>query len=291
MKSLFDLSVIVPCYNAADTLSEQLEALSNQKFSGSWEVIVSDNGSTDNTLGIAERFRCRLPNFRIVDASDHKGAAHARNVGAKAAYSKYLAFCDADDVVASGWVEAIRRSLDRTELAASRFEGNKLNDPEVLKIRNCPQQKRLMNLRYSAFLPFAGACGLAARRSDFFKLNGFDETLINGEDIDFCWRAQLQGMQLQFVPEAVVHIRMRSDLHGIYKQTVNNGYWTVPLYKQYRQYGMPVVPWTSGVKKWLNLLVRFPRLFKKSTRIIWIRDFAYRWGLIKGSINYRTLAL
>ena len=284
-----DFSVIVPCYNAAETLLEQLEALSTQKYGASWEIIVADNGSTDNTLEIAKRFHARLPNFRSVDASACKGAAHARNVGAKAAHGTYLAFCDADDVVAPGWMVALRTSLEQTELAASRFEGHKLNGREILSIRKCPQETGLINLGYSSFLPFAGACGLAIKKTDFFKLNGFDETLINGEDVDFCWRAQLSGMRLEFVPEAVVHIRMRRDTKSVFRQTVNNGYWTAPIYKRYRQHGMPVVPWTSGVKQWMLLVKHLPWLIRKTSRLIWIKDFAYRWGLIKGGFRYRTL--
>lgn len=284
-----DLSVIVPCYNASATLSDQLEALCKQKFEADWEIILADNGSSDNSLEIADRFRSEFSNIRVIDASERKGAAHARNAGANAARGEYLAFCDADDVVAPGWAEAIRSSLDETELAASRFEGDTLNDPQVLAIRSCPQQTGLMNLKYSAFLPFAGACGLGVKKTDFFKLQGFDDALINGEDIDFCWRAQLVGMRLRFVPEAVVHIRLRQDTMSIFKQTVNNGYWTVPLYKRYRRYGMPVVPWTVGVAQWLLLIKRLPRLFRKTDRAIWIKAFAYRWGLIKGGIRYRTL--
>jgi len=286
-----DLSVIVPCYNAADTLSEQLEALRTQSFAATWEIIIADNGSTDSTLEVAERFRSQFPNFRIIDVSEHKGAAHARNGGAKVAHGKHLAFCDADDVVAPGWMNAIRTALECTDLAASRFEGHKLNDPEITAVRECPQQTGLINLRYSSFLPFAGAGGLAINKENFIRLNGFDETLINGEDIDFCWRAQINGMRLEFIPDAVVHIRMRNDMKSIFRQTVNNGYWTVPIYKHYRQYGIPIVPWTSGVKQWLLLVKRLPRLFRKKSRLKWLTEFAYRWGLIKGSIRYRSLTL
>jgi glycosyltransferase involved in cell wall biosynthesis len=101
------LSVVIPCLNAADTIATQLEAVANQKWSETWEVIVSDNGSTDNTLSIVKEFSDRIFNLRIVDASGRKGVAHAYNTGAKAAVGESLVFCDADDEVASGWLAAM----------------------------------------------------------------------------------------------------------------------------------------------------------------------------------------
>jgi len=70
------LSVIIPCFNAATTV--QLEALAHQHWCEPWEVIVSNNGSTDETVAIVEQYQEKLSNLRIVDSSDQRGAAHAR---------------------------------------------------------------------------------------------------------------------------------------------------------------------------------------------------------------------
>ena len=148
-----------------------------------------------------------------------------------------------------------------------------------------------MRFRYSDFLPFASTCGLGVRRSAFEELDGFDEDLFLGGDIDFCWRAQLQGFDLAFVPEALVHYRMRNDLRGIYRQTFLYAMWTVPVYTRYLEHGIPRVPWHKGARMWLRLFVRLPWLAKRSSRIKWMRQFAYRWGLVRGSIRWRRLVL
>jgi len=59
------LSVILPCFNGAETIALQLEALANQQWEGDREVIVSNNGSTDDSMEIVERYRDRLPNLRM----------------------------------------------------------------------------------------------------------------------------------------------------------------------------------------------------------------------------------
>ena len=107
------LSVIIPCKNMGATIGAQLEALANQSWSEPWEVIVSDNGSSDDSVRVVQRYAARLPNLRLVDASDRPGASHARNVGARHATAPALAFCDADDEVGVDWLAAMDRALSR----------------------------------------------------------------------------------------------------------------------------------------------------------------------------------
>src|SRR5687767_27975 len=90
------VSVIIACLNAAETISGQLEALAAQTWSRPWEVIVADNGSSDDSRSVVERFRDRLPALRIVDASAKRGQPYALNVAAREARGTALAFCDAD---------------------------------------------------------------------------------------------------------------------------------------------------------------------------------------------------
>src|SRR5512132_3931492 len=125
--SLPRLSVIVPCRDAESTLAAQLEALSRQVYAGDWEVVVADNGSRDRSRELAASFAARLPGLRIVEAGEVRGAAHARNAGARAASHDRLLFVDADDEVGDEWVGALAEALGSERLVASRFELRKLN--------------------------------------------------------------------------------------------------------------------------------------------------------------------
>lgn len=60
------ISVIIPCYNVASTIGCQLEALASQEWSEPWEVIVADNGSSDNSVAIVKTFLERIPSLVIV---------------------------------------------------------------------------------------------------------------------------------------------------------------------------------------------------------------------------------
>jgi glycosyltransferase involved in cell wall biosynthesis len=285
------LSVIVPCFNAADTIATQLEALANQQFSKPWEIIISDNGSTDQTLAVVERYRHKLPSLRIVDASAKRGAAYARNAGVQAATGDALAFCDADDEVASGWVEAIARALSEHDFVCSRFEGEKLNGPSAFQTHRCPQQDGVQEYKYPPFLPHAGGCGLGIKRTLHEAVGGFDETMSCLEDTDYCWRVQLAGAKLCFVPDAIIHIRYRDGLGSMYRQGRRWGEGNVWVYKKFRRFGMPELSWKLGVRAWWELLLSFWHVHSKNDFCRWLWHFGWRMGRLQGSIEYRVFAL
>jgi glycosyltransferase involved in cell wall biosynthesis len=283
--------VIIPCLNEANFIGTQLEALAAQHWSEPWEVIVADNGSTDRSLAIVERYKGRVPNLRVVDASDRRGQAHAKNVGARAGMGNALAFCDADDEVASGWVAAIGEALSRHDLVASRFEIEKLNPPWVRQGRGTPQRNGVQRYWYPPYLPHAGGCGLGVKRALHEAVGGFDETWPVLEDTDYCFRIQLRGTTLHFVPGAVVHIRFQQTSGGVYRQAFRWGKYNVLLYKKYRPLGMPELSWKTGVSAWISLLRDLPQICSKSSRTSWLWQFACRSGRLQACIRYRVLAL
>jgi GT2 family glycosyltransferase len=278
------LSVIIPCFNAADTIAAQLEALAGQGSTYPWEVVVSDNGSTDATVVVVEGYRQRLPALRIVDASARKGAAHARNAGATAAGGDALLFCDADDEVAPGWLEAMGRALVQHDLVAGSLDYSKLNKPSLYS----PQLSGFHNHPY---LPYAACANLGVRHSLHNAVGGFDETLMGAEDTDYCWKIQLAGTPLHLVPEAVVHYRLRSTLAENYAQMRLYGEYHALLYKRYRTRGMPKRRWYQGTRAWARLVLHLPHLIQEQKRVKWIRELGWRVGRLRGSIKYRVLVL
>ncbi|WP_285596790.1 glycosyltransferase family A protein [Kineosporia sp. NBRC 101731] len=212
------LTVIIACRNAADTLWLQLEALTRQSYRGPWEVIISDNGSTDESRAIAERFRDRLPGFRIIDSSDQPGAGPARNAAAAVARHDYLAFCDADDEVTPTWLEALGAALAENTFIAGRFEPCKLNSARAYRSRPLQQSSGLQESPFGPDLPHAGAGNMAVRRDVFEAVGGFDAEVETLEDTDLCWRIQLAGSPLVFVPQAIVHVRLRSSATSVWRQ-------------------------------------------------------------------------
>jgi glycosyltransferase involved in cell wall biosynthesis len=285
------LSVVIPCLNAAATLGAQLAALAGQSWQGEWEVIVADNGSTDGSRGIVESYRGVLPGLRLVDASDRRGQAHARNAGAAAATGDAFLFCDADDEVAPGWLAALGRALTHHDFVACRYDNEKLNPVWVQRTHLNPQKDGLTSYDYPPYLPHAGGGGLGVTRRAHEAVGGFDEALPALEDTDYCWRLQLAGFQLHFAPDAVVNIRHRGDLGSIYRQGVSYGLHNVMIYERYRSLGMPRLGWLPGLRKWASLLLRTPLLLlSREGRARWTWQLGWRVGRIRGCFRYKVAA-
>lgn len=105
---MIKVSVIVPAYNAEKTLDECLDSLLHQDYED-YEVIVVDDGSTDNTRGVAESHRDEK---LVYIRQSNGGVSAARNTGISRARGEYIAFCDADDCVSACYVRTMMENAD-----------------------------------------------------------------------------------------------------------------------------------------------------------------------------------
>ena len=283
------LSVIVPCYNAADTIGAQLEALADQQWSSPWEVIVVDNRSTDASMAVIERYTRRLPNFRLVAASARQGQPYALNVGIAASTSEAVAICDADDVVAPGWVAAMGEALFTCDFVAGRMETQRLNPEWVYaSIGNHPQLVGLQMSSYPPYLPHAGSGNLGIKRSVHDRIGGFNEEFPYLLDTEYCFRVQLSGVKLHYVPQAVVHLRYRPTLKGIYAQTRRWSEYEVRLFSKYRNGDeRELWRWRAYMEIWVGVMTKLPRLLcSRKGRALLAWRLGRQIGTLRGSLLY-----
>jgi GT2 family glycosyltransferase len=280
-----DLSVVIPCLNAADVLPRQLEALTSQEWTGTWDVIVADNGSTDATEAIARSYERRLPSLRVVDASGRRGRQHACNAGAEVA-GRAIVFIDADDEIAPGYVAAVGDALARHPLVASRIDDSTLNNGWILEGRSGAQSADLQHSL--GFLPYGSGGTLGVQHSVFASLGGFAADMDYAEDIDFCWRAQLSGVPIFFVPDAVVRYRYRPSLRSMFRQHRNFGRASALLYRAYRSRGMPGRSKRAGLHEWWGLTKGFLLIRSRADAARWSRRLGRNVGRLQGSVRYRV---
>ena len=275
------LSVIIPTYNGAATLAEQLDAVASQAVDWPFEVVVSDNGSTDSTVVIANGYMKRFRRLVVVDSSDQRGVAHARNVGVARSSGRYLLFCDQDDVVGTGWLVGMAAALEQHPFVAARLDHHRLNPEWTVRIFGEAQRDELPGRE--AFLPFAWGGTLGIHREVHESVGGFDEHFRSGgEDNDYCWRIQLQGTPLRLADEALVHFRHRQRLREIYRQALGYGRESARLHSRYATHGMETPPRTSFTDT-LGLLVWLPRaLWSTEHRALWLAAVATRVGRAQG---------
>lgn len=126
-KSKIDISVIIPCYNVAKYIRDCLNSILNQTFQGTLEVIIVNDGSTDNTLEIIEAMN--LPKSWKVINKANGGMSSARNAGIDIARGKYLMFVDSDDVLADDGITCLYDNATSQNADIVTGHINRLDNP------------------------------------------------------------------------------------------------------------------------------------------------------------------
>jgi glycosyltransferase involved in cell wall biosynthesis len=281
------VSVVIPVLDAAKTLGEQFDGLCAQDFDGSWEVVLADNGSTDETREVALAFRDRLPNLQVVDASARRGINHARNQGATAARGEVLLFCDGDDVVASGWLSTMFRALSAASAAGGALVplgGTGTHQPTL------PASMRTG--RRLPPSPLGANC--AVRREVWERLGGFDESFDRGaaDEVDFFWRLQLEGYSLVAAPEAVVGYRVPHDRRSRLRKVYRIGHERAHLRRKFGRVVCRAPSFGEVLGQWTLILLWAPvAILVESRRERWLKALCAAAGKVAGSFRYRVLYL
>lgn len=285
------ISVIIAAKNAQATIGAQLDSLMRQQAAPPFEVIVADNGSTDETVRVCRAFDDRL-NLHIVDASEEAGVSFARNTGATFATGHHLLFCDADDVLGPLWVSAMSDALASSNaLATSTVELAELNTPVTREaFTGSPDQTTVAPYEVEGYLPFAIGCSIGVSRRHFFELGGFDMSLGGDEDTDFSWRAQEAGLKLVCPPAAVTHYRLRENRRQLYRQRKNYARWRVLTWVRSQALGRPVRGMSA---KWsLTRVLLLPTAWLRSfgspvKKLTFARDAGAVIGNLEGQFTFR----
>jgi glycosyltransferase involved in cell wall biosynthesis len=288
------VSVVIPARNAAATIVETLAGLAAQTYTAATEIVVVDNGSTDGTSTIVEDAATeRGLSVRIIPAIERPGVAYARNAGALAAGGDFIAYCDADDVPAPGWLEALVAAASNADLVGGRLDLEALNagrsdetpSPEGFPIDALPKP--------FGFLAYAPSCNFGIWKEALRAAGGWNEAFDSGgEDADLCWRAQLAGNTLAFAPDAVVRFRLRSSTRDIARQAYRDGTTMPHLYAGFAGAGMPRRPLSRAAASWAWIVLAAPTALLPGTRRVrWVRRASQHWGRLVASVRYRVLFL
>lgn len=196
-----DVSIIIPALNEEKYIGAALASIKRQKFSGSYEIIIGDGNSTDNTPKIAKSYGAK------VVTEDYGTPSGGRHAAAMSARGKYLLFTGADVEVAQGWMERMiaplrDKRVSGTLGSVAPLEGTALEEFLVWWLRPLAVIMNGMGQVY------AYGESMACTKAMYRKTGGFDPKLVTGEDTDFGMRLAKAGKFL-FVWDAVVRVSMR----------------------------------------------------------------------------------
>lgn len=120
------VSIIVPVYNTGSYLRQCLESILNQSYNNI-ELIVINDGSTDNSLDIIQEYRQYNDNLILI-SQENRGQSYARNAGIKRSHGKYILFVDSDDYIDQTTVASIVGKMEKNNLDLIRFPAKSFND-------------------------------------------------------------------------------------------------------------------------------------------------------------------
>jgi len=271
------VSVIVPAYNAERTLAECLHALTQQDYPA-LEIIVVDDGSTDRTGEIAQRF-----DGVTYIRQENAGPAAARNRGAAAAKGAWLAFTDSDCVAAPDWINQLMAKREPGVVGIGGTYG--IANPASLLARIIHTEIVARHARQPVYVDFLGSFNVAYERAAFEAVGGFDPAFsqASGEDNDLAYRMIDAGGKLTFTRFAVVKHYHPERLFPYFKTQMRHGYWRVALYKKHpkREEGDSYAGgWEMmAYRAWVGMSIFIPLA---ATQSIFQRDWAPIVGTFTG---------
>ena len=286
------MSVVVCTYDRCKSLKRTLKSFNEVVFPEgySWELVLVDNNSKDETKIIAEEFKEESGlNVKYI-FEEKPGLSHARNQGIKQAKGEIIAFTDDDVIVDRYWLSNIERAFEEHDVSCV---GGK-----ILPIWEIPKPEWLMpQLHYILALldrgdkpfylesPIIWGANFSVKADIFGKYGGFDTNLgripgrlFAGEETEFARRILNEGEKILYDPNAVVYHYIPSDKiskryfrkwkydQGILRASLRG----ISKHKSY--FGIPYNPMTYLVKNAL--------LFLKDIRYLWQKRFLYELRVI-----------
>ena len=236
-QSSIRISVVVPTYNSVDTLSLCLDALLSQDLdSNKYEIIVVDDGSTDNTEEVVARYLNKSPTISY-HKKPNSGPAAARNLGAQRACGAILAFTDADCEPSHDWLTQIAGSFDEggDDIVAVKGAYRTRQDSVVARFAQIEFENRYRKMRNTECIDFVDTYSGAFRRSVFLAVGGFDTNfpVANNEDVELSYRMASQGHKMVFNPNAIVYHKHPDTVAGYLKQKFGRAYWRMAVYREF----------------------------------------------------------
>lgn len=216
------VSIVIPVFNKVEFTRQCIEHLRNATSRTATEIIIVDNGSSDETAAYAAQLAQSFDHISVITNRTNLGFARACNQGAQASRGQYILFLNNDTSMVEGWLEPLVRAISGDETVGAvgamlLYPDGTVQHAGISMIRNrmCPQ---FWPFHVSRGLPpdhpdvnrpkslqaVTGAC-LLVRSSHFHAVGGFDEGFWNGcEDVDLCLKLQSHGLRIVYEPASIV---------------------------------------------------------------------------------------
>ncbi len=262
------ISVVIPAHNSRETIQACLDSVVGLDHP-SYEIIIVDDGSTDDTAELCARYGAAIRLIRL----EQGGPSLARNRGLEVARGELVAFTDADCVVDRAWLTELEAGLDRPDTVGAG--GDQRSPHDELPFGRAVQDFMKTIGFMTGYIKPAGpshivetdhnpSCNALYRKDALIAVGGFDESLWPGEDVDVDYRLIRKGRRLTYNPRAVVSHYRPKTYWGFARMMLRYGACRRRLMRKYGlTHRLQVVPFAlvAIAVAVAVLLVIFPNLW------------------------------
>ncbi len=241
-----DVTVVIPAYERSEELDRLLRSIASSRTSvtpntGPSELVVVDDGSTDDTGAVARRHGAR-----VITNESPQGPAAARNAGLATVTTEFVAFLDSDCVVDGDWLSPLMVHFrdPQVALVAPRIGGLETGQAgpakpgDTLRAYEHVRSSLDLGTQEAPVVPrtrvaYVPAAALVARTSVMNNIGGFATSMFVGEDVDLVWRLHQAGYRCRYEPESVVRHDHRTTPAAFLKRRFQYGTSAAELAKRH----------------------------------------------------------
>lgn len=257
------ISVVMPCYNNGAYVGQAIESVQNQTY-GNWELIIVNDGSTDNSEEVINRYAQADKRIRYIN-QENRGVSTARNNGVKTATGEYICFLDADD-----WLE--EECLKKSEEIFQEHQDLRafyLKNWSVDEAGNGHEYVDYYG-NYNGVLLWGMANHMVIRKVDFMSVGGYDEQMRSGwEDWDFSIRFLYHNCNVIVSDKCLYFYRQYSSEERVSNQAYRNieaiqkyvYCKNIDIYAEY--FGSPIMQCRWEMRRLPQLLKRIMNFLQK----------------------------
>ena len=242
---MLQVSLVVPTYNRADRIVRCLEALDHQELrSGEFEVLVVNDGSTDETSARLQHFEPKSYALRVLEQSNG-GPAAARNLGIRSARADLIAFLDDDCEPEAAWLETLVEHMQAAPAEVAGCGGLTRAAQDGLVPRYLDRIAVLCPRVDGDTVLYLITCNAIFRRAPLVAAGGFDEAyrVAGGEDPELCGRLRAAGHRFTIEPGARLRHRHPTNLRGLFRMYSRYGQGVAVARRNQHDWAEPARPY------------------------------------------------
>lgn len=218
------VSIIIPTFNGVSRIGSCLDALLKQTVGREVEILVVNDGSTDDTAQVVDRFS----GVRLITQSN-AGPAAARNRGVLEARGTIVLFTDDDCVPIEDWLDAMLEPFNDPELVGAKGVYRTRQKSLAARFVQAEYEDRYRLMKGLPIIDVIDTYSAAFRRDRFLEMAGYDTSfpVACAEDIELSYRMSARGWKMKFVPAAIVYHTHPDTLSRYLKKKYKFAFWRV----------------------------------------------------------------